>query len=138
MSDLYLDLHSRIPVVAAKTRIGTAHLQAAQDAVGLSNEGIAREIPVSEKTWRRWKDEGTVPTYALPKIAKVLRLELVEAPREKVEWAPLPENGNLEALAAGVRDLLDGQREILQRLEALQASGAAPPRRQQVRPKPTG
>lgn len=78
MSDMYLTLTSRIPVVAQQTHLGRQRLQDAQDAVGLSNESIARKVPVSEKTWRRWKEKGEVPTASLPAVAKALRLELRE------------------------------------------------------------
>lgn len=67
-----------IPVVAQQTQIGSARLQAAQDDVGLSNEAIARTVHVSEKTWRRWKLAGAIPTASLPAVAKALRLELRE------------------------------------------------------------
>lgn len=76
MSDLYLELRARIPVVAEKTHLGTARIDDAQTASGLSNEAIARQIPVSEKTWRRWKKAGAIPTAALPAVAKALRLDL--------------------------------------------------------------
>lgn len=76
MSDLYLELRSKIPIVAAQTRIGAERIREAQDLVGLSNESIARRIPVSEKTWRRWKEKGEIPTASLPAVAKALRLEL--------------------------------------------------------------
>jgi len=75
---MYLELVSRIPVVAAQTHIGTARLQEAQDESGLSNEGLAREIHISEKTWRRWKKTGAIPTTSLPAAARALRLTLHE------------------------------------------------------------
>ncbi len=78
MSDLYLELRTRIPVVAQRTVIGTQRLQDAQDAVGLSNEAVARRVPVSEKTWRRWKEAGEIPTASLPAVASALRLDLHE------------------------------------------------------------
>jgi hypothetical protein len=76
MSDLYLDLRSRIPVVAARTRIGTQQIQDAQNRTGFSNERIARDIHVSEKTWRRWKKAGEIPTASLPAVAQTLGLEI--------------------------------------------------------------
>lgn len=127
MSDLYVELRSRIPVVASRTEIGTSRLEAAQSAVGLSNERLARLIPVSEKTWRRWKAAGQVPTYALPTVAKALRLELVEVPATMDLSGP---DGQppLQLLRAGVEQLLDGQgealsvqREILARLARIEA-----------------
>jgi DNA-binding transcriptional regulator YiaG len=78
MSDMYLELRSRIPVVAEQTQLGEQRIQDAQDRVGLSNEAVARYIPVSEKTWRRWKKAGSIPTASLPAVARALRLDLVE------------------------------------------------------------
>jgi len=98
MSDLYLELTARIPVVADKTYLGKARMEDAQKRTGLSNERIAQQIPMSEKTWRRWKEDGTVPTAALPAVAKALRLELREmnpaAAEQDVaphEWAQMME-----------------------------------------------
>lgn len=51
-------------------------LQTAQDSVGLSNEGIARELHLSERTWRRWKEAGEVPAYYVDQVAQVLRLTI--------------------------------------------------------------
>lgn len=76
MSDLYLELRARIPVVAEQTHIGTARLAEAQKVSGLSNEAIARRVHISEKTWRRWKKVGEVPTPSLPAVASALGLEL--------------------------------------------------------------
>lgn len=64
--------------MAEKTHIGAARIEEAQKAVGLSNEAIARRIPVSEKTWRRWKQAGDIPTAALRTVAAALRLDLHE------------------------------------------------------------
>jgi hypothetical protein len=122
MSDLYLELRARIPVVASRTEIGRERLEAAQSAVGLSNERLARLIPVSEKTWRRWREAGTVPTYALPRVAEALRLELVEGmPGEPRELAPASLR-LLEELGTDVVRLLDAQGEILTRLAKIEAA----------------
>lgn len=98
MSDLYLELRSRIPVVAAKTHVGTARIEEAQARVGLSNEAIARRIPVSEKTWRRWKQAGEIPTAFLPTVAAVLRLELREI---------VPDDQFIPSVGAGVEEARD-------------------------------
>lgn len=115
---MYLELKHRIPVIAARTQIGREELQRAQDTVGLSNERIARLIPVSEKTWRRWKEAGEVPTAVLPQVAKVLRLELVPPPQETVE---MPEGFGLrEEAAGGIVQLLEGQEELLSALARIE------------------
>lgn len=121
MSDLYLELRSRIPVVALRTTIGQARLQEAQDSVGLSNERLARLIPISEKTWRRWKEAGEVPTYALPRVAEALGLELVKPVRPLVdEPEELLRSGPLERVEAGLTRLLDGQVELLGQLAKIE------------------
>lgn len=99
MSDLYLELRSKIAVVAAKTHLGSARIEEAQKRVGLSNEAIARKIPVSEKTWRRWKIDGTIPTAVLPAVAAALRLELREIQPENENGAS-PEVVSPESFAA--------------------------------------
>ena len=78
MSDLYLELVSRIPIVAEQTVLGTQRIKDAQARVGLSNEAIARSVHVSEKTWRRWKNQGSIPTASLPAAALALRLDIQE------------------------------------------------------------
>lgn len=106
MSDMFLELRSRIPVVAAQTHIGTARLQEAQKTVGLSNESVARKIPVSEKTWRRWKEAGEVPTSSLPAVAKALRLELRELDPTAVDEDVTERLDRLEAQVGDVQTIL--------------------------------
>lgn len=76
MSDLYLVLRERIHAVAEGIEIPTEVLQQAQDAKGLSNERLARLLPISERQWRRWKKDGRVPVYWLDRISEVLDLEI--------------------------------------------------------------
>lgn len=120
MSDLYLDLRARIPVVAARTVIGTARIQEAQDRVGLSNERIARLIPVSERTWRRWKEAGTIPTASLGRVAEVLGMELRQG-NDSPAAVRLPAD-DMERLHGEIADL----RSMVERLLEQQQ----PPRRQ--------
>jgi hypothetical protein len=140
MSDMYLELKTRIPVIAAKTHIGRERLQTAQDNVGLSNERVARLIPVSEKTWRRWKDAGEVPTASLRRVAEVLRMELVSAAPTPVEIEPQIRTLQ-EEVSASLAALLDGQGEILARLSRLEAAldglASRPPTRR-ARRRPAG
>jgi outer membrane murein-binding lipoprotein Lpp len=120
MSDMYLELKSRIPVVAARTHIGTARIQEAQDARGLSNERIARLIPVSEKTWRRWKEAGEIPTAALPAVALALGLELRGVEPEAIDVST--PSGSVDELSAKVDRLASAveelRHEILAELQA--------------------
>ncbi len=59
--------------------VGTDEMQRAQDRTGLSDERLARQIPVSERTWRRWKTRGAIPTAFLPRAAQILGLEIVRS-----------------------------------------------------------
>jgi len=117
MSDMYLELRSKIAVVAQKTYLGTARRPEAQDAVVLSNEAIARRIPCSEKTWRRYKQSGYVPTALLPTVAKVLNLDLVEAGQRSEA-----DTDEIRSLATQV----SGMQEQLDRIERLLRPGDPP------------
>jgi hypothetical protein len=126
MSDLYLELRSRIPIVAQQTHLGEARLQDAQNAVGLSNEGVARAVPVSEKTWRRWKKLGAIPTASLPAVARALRLDLKELEPDVDERVAA-----LEAESVKVRQELDELRAVragVDRIEALLREQLGQPR----------
>lgn len=114
MSDMYLELRSRIPIVAEQTQLGTQRIRDAQARVGLSNEAIARIVHISEKTWRRWKNQGSIPTASLPAAARALRLELheLELDMSAEQMADLRE----------LRDHLDDQHEaVLKRLDAIES-----------------
>lgn len=126
MSDLYVELKSRIPVVAEKTYLGTQRLQDAQAAVGLSNEAIARLIPVSEKTWRRWKSDGTIPTASLPSVAKALKFEI--GPDDS-RLAILEDR--VEEVQRALADVAE-TKKIVARIEVLlRARAASPPEAQE-------
>jgi len=81
--DLYLVLRERLSIVAEGFNIGTDVLDTAQAARGFSHERMARELGISEKTWRRWKAKGSVPPDHLEDVARVLRLD-IEQPRQRV------------------------------------------------------
>lgn len=116
---MYLELLSRIPVVAAQTYLGTARIQEAQDACGLSNEAIARQIHISEKTWRRWKQAGSIPTSSLPAAARALRLELRELSPSATEEDRLGHlEEQLETVLGIVQEIRD---ELLVRRRGLPA-----------------
>lgn len=135
--------------MAERTQIGREVLDGAQKKTGLSNERIARLIPVSEKTWRRWKDAGEVPTAVLPRVAEILNFELRHVDGESFEVALTPPQSDLlRQLADAVRTLERSQLlsqskldELLERLDNVQASLSrleAPPRRGRTRNGGTG
>lgn len=125
MSDLYLDLRRRIQVVAEWTDVGTEEMETAQARTGLSDEKLAGKIPVSSKTWVRWKRRGQIPTHLLPKVAPILGFELVPLEPVRVEVPScdhatsgevLLTPGLLESVPTLV-DLLQRQAEISERSE---------------------
>lgn len=120
MSELELVLRRRLQAVRKGVRIGTDTLQTAQDATGLSNERLARELHVSTKTWERWKKAGEVPVYHLDDVARELSLQIErpEGPRVRL---PEPQTQMLQELAADVRELLAESREALDRLERIES-----------------
>lgn len=129
MSDLYLDLKRRIPVVTEWTNVGSEEMQRAQDRMGLSDERLARLVPVSAKTWVRWKRRGQIPTHLLPKVAPLLGFELVEPTLTPLSVGAVSEEGLQDAMAT-VLALLRSIDSHLVRIE--QAMPA------QVRPRMTG
>jgi hypothetical protein len=120
MSELELVLRHRLEQVRKGVIVGTEPLQAAQDATGLSNERLARELHVSSKTWERWKKAGEVPSYYIDEIARVLRLE-IERPTQRPLASPDgPAIADHQAeLLAGVSTLLESSREALPLLRSL-------------------
>lgn len=123
MSDIYVELLTRIPVVAQKTAIGSGRLQEAQDATGLSNERLARKLHVATKTWERWKKAGEVPSYALANVAEVLGVEIKHAGPSEIEIEPTS-----PADLAAIRRELEETRAALVRIEE-QLAEALPRRR---------
>lgn len=116
MSDLYVELRTRIPVVAEQTSLGTQRIEDAQRRAGLSNEAVARLVPVSEKTWRRWKKLGRIPTASLPAVARALRLELLElAPHSSA-----PVGVEARELREFRDDLADRHAEVMRRLDRIE------------------
>src|SRR5690348_2408612 len=112
MSDLYLVLRRRLDSVPEWVYLPTSDLKAARDRAGLSYEGLARQLPVSSKTWERYEKAGRVPRHLVPKVARILGLEI-----ETPEVRPLTgrRDERLRAPAAG---------ELVERLEALEAGQA--------------
>lgn len=111
VSDLYLDLRRRIPVVTEWTDVGSDEMERAQDQTGLSDERLARLIPVSAKTWVRWKRRGAIPTHLLPKVAPILGFEFVQP-----EPIQIPLSASSEDLRGSLEVLIDLVRSIDQRL----------------------
>jgi DNA-binding transcriptional regulator YiaG len=124
LSDLYLDLKHRIPVVGEWVEIGREEMQRAQKRLGLSDERLARLIPVSEKTWRRWKARGAIPVQWLARAAEALDLELVRAePVRVAQPGAVPADALLESLAVLVdltRELAETTQEILSSLRRIE------------------
>jgi hypothetical protein len=121
MSDLYLVLRERIEEVSSWHHLGKEVLREAQQALGLSDEKLAREIPVSTRTWIRWKDRGAVPAQSLDRVAAVLGLEIERRRPPAIEV--LEGDGEEEsALEEQVRELAARQSEVIEALALTQAA----------------
>lgn len=106
----------------ARTTVRRELLDGAQKELRLSNESVARQIPVSEKTWRRWKNAGEIPNYALPLVAEILQLELESQRQEDLRVQPVQAEAILllQSVARTDTELLEGQREMLARIADLE------------------
>jgi hypothetical protein len=113
MSDIYLQLLSRIPVVAEQTYLGEQRIQEAQTNAALSNEAIARIVHISEKTWRRWKKKGSIPRASLPAVAAALGLQLQELDKEGLSNGDVVTLRRLGAELAEVRQSQARMEEML-------------------------
>jgi hypothetical protein len=87
VSDLYPILRHRLEPVSDWVDIGTKEMAAAQKASGLSDEKLARKIPISTRTWIRWKKRGQVPIFHIDLVADVLKMEIERPERRRV---PVP------------------------------------------------
>ena len=76
MSDLYLILRHRLDHVTDWVMVDTDVLKEARGRLGLSHEAVARQFPVSSKTYGRWENAGRVPRADLPRLAEILRLTI--------------------------------------------------------------
>jgi hypothetical protein len=143
--DLYLVLRERLEAVADTIHIDREILDEAQNARGFSNERIARELYISEKTWRRWKAAAAIPAEHLDAVAAVLNLDIERPPVRRVvltdelpaESGPLLASldSRLEGIAAVVAQLAEGQAEILDLLSELRADSEAEAAPSRVRPR---
>lgn len=145
--DLYLVLRERLEAVADTIHIDKPILDEAQSARGFSHERMARELDISEKTWRRWKAAEAIPAEHIDEVARVLNLDIERPPARRVVLSDdangLPEgwvaavaslDGRLRGIAATVAQLAKGQEEILRRLAALQVASRDEPVQPRVRP----
>lgn len=123
MSDLVVVLRERIRAVRRGVPLGTDRIRNAQEAIGLSNEKIARELYISEKTWRRWRDIGEIPREHLPAVAKVLRLEIEDPTAPSGELLIEARLGTIEGQIAGIErrqvELVDTLDDVLRTLNRL-------------------
>ncbi len=118
--DLYLVLRERLEAVADTIHIDAEILHEAQNARGFSNERIARELYISEKTWRRWKAKSAIPADRVDDVAKVLNLDIERPPARRVvlatELAEGEASARLEALEAASKRIEELVRELVRRL----------------------
>lgn len=84
MSGIYLVLRRRLEELTKWVTLGSDVMKGARDALGLSYEAVARQVPVSAKTYERWEKRGQVPAPTVDRLAEILRLELERAPKTSV------------------------------------------------------
>lgn len=120
MSDLYIELVSRIPVVSQKAAVGSQLLEDAQKRSGLSNEAVARRIYISERTWRRWKEDGEIPKASAQAVAEALSLEMRELvpPEEPAQLAAVPDEPASSDEIRELREMVAEQGEVLRAMAA--------------------
>jgi transcriptional regulator with XRE-family HTH domain len=120
MSDLYLVLRSRLEDVQSWVTLGPEVIREAQQRIGLSDERVARQVPVSTRTWIRWRERGQIPAHSLDRVAKVLELEVERSRPVSVvastDEASLPLDARLEQLEGRVLDAVESQQESLDAL----------------------
>lgn len=118
--------------MAEWTTFGADTLSEAQKRLGLSDERVARQIPVATRTWIRWRQAHRVPTAHVPRVAEILalevaserRLRVVTQPQEASDVARLEDK--LDQVLGEVQRLREGQDAIELRLGRLEV-GQAPP-----------
>ena len=96
------------------TDVASGRLRNAQERLGLTNHQVAAQLNLSEKQWRRWRDENKVRTIAIPRVEQVLQIEI---PRNPLPAAPV--KGPLAELEAAVVETSQRQRLILIRLDGI-------------------
>ena len=118
MSDLYLDLKRRIPVVTEWTDVGTEEMERAQARTGLSDEKLAAQIHIATKTWSRWKRRGQIPPHLLQRVAPILGFELVPLAPTPLE---VPVEGSYSAVLV-TTDLRESLATIVELLQVISES----------------
>ena len=125
-----VDLRSRLSVVAAGdwVTIGSDVLRDAQTRLRLSNYKLASMIPVSERTWTRWREAGRVPVEHVDNVAEVLHLELERIPPKRIRVG-FEQGSAVERFADAVEVFVAGVarlEKVADRLEAELEPPAAP------------
>jgi transcriptional regulator with XRE-family HTH domain len=91
MSDLYLVLRHRLDHMTDWVMIESTVLREARRRLSLSYEAVARQIPVSSKTYERYEKNGRVPRELIDTVAGILELDIQTAkpppPRVTDTWS---------------------------------------------------
>jgi hypothetical protein len=111
--------------VAEWVNLGTEAMNEAQRALGLSDERVARLIPVSTRTWLRWRQRGAVPVYMLDRVGAALKLE-IERPSSGMIRLDPTDPAALEAILQRVEDVHAELREVHELVESLAATRPPP------------
>lgn len=104
-------------MVADWVELGTPVLKAARERLGLSYEAVARQIPVSSKTYERYEKRGRLPRALLPKFAEVLDLEVSQPDHARMSVSTPSSDDQLRRVreeVAGMREQIDRILELLE------------------------
>lgn len=117
---MYLVLRRRLTEVSKEwVVLGMEVMRDARKAKGLSYEGVARQIPVSSKTYERYEKRGAVPVELVDKFAVVLDLEIERPEFRRVVSLPTEEaSGEAERLDH-LEEQLEGANRRLDRILGL-------------------
>lgn len=99
MSNLVLILRHRLDDVANWVMVDTAVLRSARQRVGLSYEAVARQIPVSSKTYERYEKQGRVPRELMARLMAILEIEVETPSVPPLKISSEPPNHWAEVLA---------------------------------------
>lgn len=106
--------------------VDRATLEAARRERGLSYETMARQIPVSSKSWERYEKAGRIPRGMIERVAEILELE-IELPAPTHRRVEVREPVSPEEILREVRELravADRMAEFVDTYQAERRRGA--------------
>jgi transcriptional regulator with XRE-family HTH domain len=124
MSELYLTLRTRLPVVTEWVEIGTEVMRNARRERGFSMEALARQLHVVSKTYERYEKAGRLPVNLVDRFGEILGLEIERLPGPTTitarETTPRRPHEGLEEIAGQLDRLVEevaGLRGLVEEVE---------------------